>query len=53
MVQGATADGVAHPSDRSIAWEETKGGSSSQVQNSECNGVLAPMSPTIPKTNKQ
>lgn len=30
VVQGATADRVAHPSDRSIAWEETKGGSSSQ-----------------------
>lgn len=30
MVQGATANGVAHPGDRSIAWEETKGGSSSQ-----------------------
>lgn len=32
MVQGTTADGVAHSSDRSIAWEETKGGSSFQTQ---------------------
>lgn len=31
MVQGAAADGVAHPSDGSIAWEETKGGSSRQA----------------------
>lgn len=28
MVQGAAADRVAHPRDRSIAWEETEGGSS-------------------------
>lgn len=32
MIQGTTADRVAHPSDRSIAWEETKGSSSSQNQ---------------------
>lgn len=31
MVQGAAADGVAHPSDGSIAWEETEGGSSRQA----------------------
>lgn len=31
MVQGAAADGMAHPSDGSIAWEETEGGSSRQA----------------------
>lgn len=36
MVQGAAADRVAHPRDRSIAWGETEGGSSSRP------GVLLP-----------
>lgn len=31
MVQGAAADRVAHPSDRSIAWEGREAGSSLQA----------------------
>lgn len=44
MVQGAAADRVAHPSDRSIAWEETEGGSSLQAWSS------TPRQPQISKS---
>lgn len=48
MVQGAAADRVAHPGDRSIAWKETEIDSSSQVQNPALTGNFEPNAPQHP-----
>lgn len=50
MVQSAAADGVAHPSDRSIAWEEKKGGSSSGP---ESEGLWPQCPPPSPEQMSQ
>lgn len=50
MVQSAAADRVAHPSDRSIAWEETKGGSSSGP---ESEGLWPQCPPPSPEQMSQ
>lgn len=42
VVQGAAADGVAHPSDRSIAWERQRG-----LRALPTSGAQAPTSPDI------